>query len=377
MRALQWLGTVLVLIGGVAACDTSGPEEGEDPSPLAAAEGDSLGTWTFVEVEGAVCSDGSQTGLGVRLQEDPDGLLIWFAAGGVCAGDHCPPANGFDTGNAGNRFDGDPAGIFDDRREENNPVANYDIAYVPNCNHDLHSGSRPDASVTVGDSSETHQLVGHRNVERYAELLAPYFSERVDQVVAYGSSAGGFGSVFAYPAMAEAFAPQPVNLITESGPLPKDEDVLPPVLQQSWREVWNLNAALPPRSECPDCYGPEGGGLWNLYSYFADAYPEATFGLVTSEEDPSIRSFFEAGLPSCTEEQPEGCQISADEYRQAVRGLRSELSPERWATYYTPGDQHTFAIHDSSYYDTTTDGVPLTRWISHVLSGETPRVSAP
>ena len=55
-------------------------------------------------------------------------------------------------------------------------------------------------------------------------------------------------------------------------------------------------------------------------------------------------------------------------------GLRSAL-PEGWATYYTPGRQHPFAIHDPTYYGTTTGGVPLTGWISRVPSGETRNAS--
>ena len=67
-----------------AGTDTGGDEEGDlDPNPFEEAE-QNPGEWVWIPVEGTSCRDGSPTGMGVRLQEGADKLVIYLEGGGAC-----------------------------------------------------------------------------------------------------------------------------------------------------------------------------------------------------------------------------------------------------------------------------------------------------
>ena len=54
----------------------------EASSELAFKEAEAnMGQWTWVDVAGAQCRDGSATSLGVRLQENADDLVIFMEGG--------------------------------------------------------------------------------------------------------------------------------------------------------------------------------------------------------------------------------------------------------------------------------------------------------
>ncbi|MEM6289248.1 MAG: pectin acetylesterase-family hydrolase, partial [Bacteroidota bacterium] len=76
------LASLLLLVASAlafSACDSDDPAD----SALAEAEAN-LGAWTWIDVEGSVCRDGSATGIGVRLQDGADDLVIYLEGGGAC-----------------------------------------------------------------------------------------------------------------------------------------------------------------------------------------------------------------------------------------------------------------------------------------------------
>lgn len=373
-RKSSFLAALLLLVLGLAACDGSGPEAPLLPGDARFREAEEHpGTWQWIGVEGTRCREGTPTGLGVRLQPEAEGLVVFMAGGGVCLnGAVCDPEpKPFTEATFDSLFASGGQGLFDDGRSEN-PLRTWDIAYLPYCTGDLFAGSAPEA--VVDSVPGRQQFVGRRNVQRYLEVLAPYFAER-ERVLLIGISAGGFGAAFNYAAVADAFAPTPVTLLIDSAPLLRDDRALSPALQQAWRDVWNLEAALPPRAACPACYGPGGDGLSNLYGYVAEAYPEARFGLLSSEADGAVRAFYSLGRPGCTKETPQAC-VTPQAYWQALADQRAALPPA-WATYVQPGREHVYAVEDAAYYGTTVGGMPLTDWIEALLRGDVLRVTAP
>jgi hypothetical protein len=224
----------LAVLGGLllalSACD-SGSSIDED-GPLAEAVAN-IGQWTFLDVEGSMCRDGSATGIGVRLQEDADDLMIYLEGGGACFNGVTCQSNpsSFSEANFNARVAGLNGGIFNTR--DDNPVGDWNMVYVPYCTGDGHGGSVPNA--LVGGPTDPfglgpQQFVGHGNIERALRLLQDGVGDDPGKVLLTGASAGGFGTLVNFPAVADAFDGSDPYLLDDSGPIFFQDNVLSPQL---------------------------------------------------------------------------------------------------------------------------------------------------
>ncbi len=109
-----------------------------------------------------------------------------------------------------------------------NPVGDYNMVYVPYCTGDLHGGSFPASPGLISQGVEgLQQFVGHQNVERALALL----DEGLDapgKVLLTGSSAGGFGTLLNFGAVADTFTDSDLFLVDDSGPMFFADNVLSP-----------------------------------------------------------------------------------------------------------------------------------------------------
>ena len=345
----------LVVLGAllltVSACD-SGTVVEENPLAEAFAN---LGQWTFVDVEGSTCRDGSDTGIGVRLQEGATNLMIYLQDGGACFNDATcatnPDSYGkteFDTGEAPrlNR------GIFE--TDSANPVGDWNVAYVPYCTGDVHSGSAPNA--TVPGVAGTQQFVGHANVTRALALLKSGLGGEPGKVLLAGSSAGGFGTLLNFPSVADAFSGSQAYLLNDSGPIFFQDNVFSPQLGSDFVALYNLRGTLPAAAELY-----QRDGLQNVYAYLDRAYPDATFGLASYLEDDTIRFFFGFGQPG----NP-NTNISGGAFAAGLRDVR-DRAPESWGTYLASGDGHILVTNNSEFY--RIPGVALSDRLADLLDG--------
>ena len=339
-----------------SACD-SGTTPVPDDDPLAEAKAN-LGAWTWIDVDGARCRDGSPTGFGIRLQDGADDLAIYLEGGGACFDRTTCALNDRNFTEA--EFDAGVAttgqsGIFSTGPE--NPVGDWNMVYVPYCTGDVHGGSATDVPVPGVEGAQ--QFVGHENVERYLDLVQPNL-DTPDRVLLTGVSAGGFGALVNFAEVADRFPTSRLTLLDDSGPIFYADDVFSPEISAAFVGLYNFPEALP--SDAGDLF--EADGLPGIYSYYTDRYPSATFGLSSYLEDNVIRFFFEGG-------QPDG-EITGEEFADGLRDLRMGL-PERWATYYASGDDHTF-LRITDRFTGTSAGVALNDWLADLLDGQAPNV---
>ena len=246
-------------------------------------------------------------------------------------------------------------GIFD-RDNEENPLREWNYVFIPYCTGDVHAGSNED-----GYGGRTQ--VGYDNVGHYLTRLVPTFSD-ASEVLLSGSSAGGFGAAWNYDRVQTAFGCTPVNLLDDSGP-PMDDAYMKACLQQQWRDLWGLDETVPPG--CPDCSNEDGGGLSNFARYLAGKYPDRRFGLLSTMEDTTIRTFFGYGYSaSCSS----AMRMPADEFRAGLLDLRDRLlAPyDNFQTFYVEGDQHTFLGRPVG--DVSTGGTGLGPWITQLIEGD-------
>ncbi|NUP08817.1 MAG: hypothetical protein HOW73_22450 [Polyangiaceae bacterium] len=351
--------------GGGTQCT---PEDTFDGEPVTGEAGE----WVWVDVPDALCRDGSPAGFGVRLNPASDKLFIYFEGGGACFnGTSCNfNASSFGSSNFSNwRGGGGHSGLFDSENPDN-PVRDWNAIFIPYCTGDVHAGNAPDSDVPGFGSPQGQAFVGYRNVGLFLDRIIPTFPT-ISKVLVTGSSAGGFGATYNYDRIAQAFCPKPAVLIDDSGPAMSDE-YLTPCLQTRWRELWGLNSTLP--ADCPECAGADGGGIVNYVTYLGNKYPDTHLGLLSSDQDNTIRLFFGYGENNCANiDGAIPVSMSGQKFAEGLDDVRDNYLTglPAWSSYFVESTTHTY-LAGSGYADTTVDRVPLTDWITAIIDGGEP-----
>jgi hypothetical protein len=338
--------------------------------------------WTWYQIEGAVCRDGSPTGFYVHTGT-ANKLVIFLEGGGACSNaGFC----GFNPANVNQVLAGDgqlvlntalgaiegrqqpgvytsadhagqPAGIFDFANAAN-PMKDWSQVYVPYCTGDVHFGSKRNGSVP-GLSNQ--QFVGYLNMKLFIGRLVPTFKSKVDQVILTGSSAGGFGAAANYSMVQDSFGEEVrVDVISDSG-LPFDDKYMPVCMQKRWRDSWGLNESFPP--DCTECQTADGGGIVKVADFLLKKHPRATIGMISAMEDEVIRLFFSVGLSDCSNyDAADPVEITVGQvldpavlmapevYTMGLQDLRTKyVSTNKFATFYMPGVNHQHIFRDEFY----------------------------
>ncbi|WP_394850149.1 pectinacetylesterase family protein [Pendulispora brunnea] len=325
--------------------------------------------WTWVPVAGAKCRDGSDTGFAIRTKPDSKKLMIYLQGGGACFNAATCAANPQNFDFASWNGTQSSGGILSDSNAAN-PVKDWNAVFFPYCSGDIFGGSVESGDVPSGPQDQ--RFTGVANVLAYLKRIVPTFPN-VDQVLLTGSSAGGFGASISYERVAKAFCPRPVVMIDDAGPVMSDT-YLPPCLQQRFRNVWNLNAGLP--ADCTACNladGGSAGGLVNAVPFIINKYPQGRFGLLSADQDSTIRLFMSFGNNNCQNINGFPGTYPGDQYSKGLAELRDNyLKPTgRASTYYVPGERHTF-LYGDEFYSTKVGDVALTDWVAGILNGAAP-----
>ncbi len=312
-----------------------------DPPPL---------EWTYVEIPGTQCMDGSPGGFGVNYAPESSDVMIYLEGGGACFSDACdftafslpfvPPSDG----------------IFS-RNNNANPVRDWTIVYVPYCTGDIHAG---DAEAMLG--GQLRQFRGYSNITRYLERLVPSFP--ADRVLLTGISAGGFGAALNATQVADAYGDVELTIVDDSGP-PLSNAVIPPCLQTLFRDTWNLDATV--LADCDTC-DPDDFTT-GLLDHVLQNYPDVRFGLFSNTADAIISTYMGAGWGNGEHNNCEGVPIPvpALTYSQDLDDIRA-AHMDRASTFYQLGLGHT-ALR-VGFNITFVDGTSLPEWIGDVLDGQ-------
>lgn len=341
-------------------CPPAGPFDGEIVTAPA-------NEWTWVPVKESLCRDGSESGFGVRLNPSSDKVVLYLEGGGACfnattcginPGSFGEVAFGAWKGTAGG------TGIFN-ADSEDNPLRDWNFIYVPYCTGDIHGGAADHVDVPGLTSPKNQSFMGYVNLGHYLKRLVPTFSS-ASQVLLTGISAGGFGAAYNFDRVAEAFCPVPVTLLDDSGP-PMSDTYITPCLQKDWKSLWGLTSTLP--AGCPECNGPDGGGIVHYVDYIANKYPNSRLGLISSDKDSVISTFFGFGKNDCKLAVP----LSGKEYAAGLQELRDMYLGKApgWSTYFVSSISHTYLV-GPAFYTTEVDGTKLTEWVGTLVNGGTP-----
>lgn len=297
-------------------------------------------------------------------------LIVFFQGGGGCFDEGSCTGKGstkFGTSNfaCGWTEGTGSQGIFN-LMEPNNPFLDWNVVMLPYCSGDIYSGQAE--NVTIEGVRGEFDFVGRERVVDAVAFLAANFAD-MDTVLIAGSSAGGFGATINFPLFATAFPNASLSLIADSSPLFESDDVMSPCMQQSWRDIWNLDATLP--AGCTACSGTNGDGVSNLYDWLSTTYPGVNMGLISANGDGTIRWFFGFGRDGCTSTQ----SVPVPTYSDGLIQLRdSVLIPNgNWSTYLFTANNHVH-LPNERFYSLSEGGVNLTDRAIGVVRGNVQQV---
>lgn len=301
------------------------------------------GSWQWVDVEGTQCMNGKQTGVYVRYSQNGNkNLGVYLYGGGACFNEvTCAAASSKNPhpGDMGSK------GIFEPRSD--NPLDDYNWITVPYCTGDVHAG-QAEARIALAE----RRFSGAGNIKLIMERAVSTFTD-VQTIFVTGESAGGFGSLAAYPNIRDNFPNARGVLMDDSGQVLADE-YLAPCLVEEWRQTWNMNANLP--ADCP-CNNDEGN-MDLAWAYFRQQYPQDSFSLISSINDAVISTFFGFGVDNCTAALPIG-------FNRMHEGVEA-LAATGVNIYMIPGAGHTHTSHDE-FYSRVVDSVGLYQWVAQLL----------
>jgi len=358
----------LVACGSNSAAPSSGEagvdgarEGGEGGSP-APVTGLKLNEWVWAPVAGAHCRDGSDTGFAVNLASPPsDKLVVYLEAGGACMDQFfCSAiatpltfgASEFASWKAGSgtmpsKVD---AGLFN-RGDPANPVAGWNLVYIPYCTGDIFAGANPKGMVpNVGPQ----QFVGYTDVHLDLERIVPTFPGTT-KVLLTGSSAGAFGTYANYEQTTRAFGSStPVYVLADSGP-PMEAPYVAECAQSQLADLWGKEGAL---ADCGnDCSDPKSYFI-DFTKHLAKAYPTMPFGLISSTQDQIMGLFFGYGNPgNCMDSPLPGASLPGATYTAGLQDAQMKLAGlPNFGSFLFAGTQHT-SVETTATLDTGSTNV--------------------
>lgn len=359
-----------LLLAAVSCADETPPRASDGAVLYADLEpsGEALPTaalrWTYTEVPGAFCRDGSKTGVAIHANPRSDKLVIYLEQGGACFDSQScllNPANAAIDLLAVNLGLFATDGLFD-RSQRDNPVRDWNFAYVPYCTGDLHLGVRPDAHVPgVGPQ----KFVGYTNLQLLLPRIAATFPHP-SVVFLTGASAGGIGSLAHAARVREQFPDAALRVLDDAGPQ-LSSAVLHDCVQRKISELWGL-----PDSWLADCGAdcPNRSDSFQDYAvHVARALPEVQVGVLEAAADAELRSFAARAASGCSNVEPtfSAAQLTADFIR-----LRQKLMPfENAGTFFVDSEQHTWTATPGLYAARSGER-RLADWVRTLVEGEGP-----
>lgn len=281
MRPLPLIAVLLVGCGGDSP--TTDAAAGDDgPAADAPSLDTPANTWTWVEIPGTMCANGTPAGIGVNRSTESGGgdLFILFQGGGACwDGPTCfvqsTSVHIEDTYTMATLTQELGTALVN-HADTTNPLAHATWIYVPYCTGDLHAGARH-AEYTVSGSTRTVEHVGATNTQRFVDVLRASFPD-ADLWVA-GISAGGFGATLNFHRLRAAWPDAAIHLLQDGSPFV-------PVLAgyATWQASWSLQ--FPPG--CSTC----ATSFSAVVDAVSSANPTSRIGLLHYDNDQVIRQYF-------------------------------------------------------------------------------------
>ena len=284
----------------------------------------------FNSADGPVCFTGKQFSMFTR-NGSSNNLMIFLQGGGFCSPVVCAAVE------EGIPFI--PFGILSPS-DPQNPVANYNVGYVPYCDGSMMSGDNEVDS--DGDGVNDRFFKGIQNLSASLDVIVQNYPSP-EKIVLAGNSAGGYAVHIALPLVRKLYPQAPIYVINDSG-----VGIANPGGMASLFDYWNANAFIP--SSCADCIG-EDGNLTGLHAYQLAKDDNIRMAYISSKQD-SVTSVALGGPAFETQ------------LIEAATELNSAY-PERFQSLIDNGDAHTYIIRS---FNVEVGGVTVRQWLADMIN---------
>jgi len=250
-----------------------------------------------------------------------DDLVIFLQGGGACWSDFCFAVTA--AGGGVPRLDllnPDIAG---------NPVADWDVTYVPYCDGSLFAGDKDHDDDGDGQTDRWHR--GLANLSAALDVAKADFPDP-PRVLLAGSSGGGFGSILATPLVRHVFPDAELMVINDSGVGIARGDADPGYVERLIGE-FGAEGVIP--EDCPDCIAD--GHIMGLVDWYLAQDDTVRMGVFSAWYDSIIAGVF-------LDVEPGDFQSDM----QTLTGAIHEQHPDRYRRFFIDGTMHTTLIGDPS-----------------------------
>jgi hypothetical protein len=291
-------------------------------------------SYTFNIADGPKCLRGEAYSMATRDQSS-ENLLIYLQGGGSCSSAVCSATT---TANPVI-----PATGITSATDTQNPVASWNVVYVPYCDGSLHLGDKDHET-----ESPPRYHHGLRNLSAALDVGVATFPAP-KQILLAGSSAGGLGTIYASILVRLLYPDATLFVFNDSGVGISTPDG---VRAKLTRDEWATGQLIP--ESCPGCKAsPHSTPIigWDL-----EHDPGLRVGIFSAYEDTVIADSF--------------LMIGGAAFKQALLEETGKVVlayPERAKRFYIEGTQHTTA---GNLQTTMLNGVSIGRWLERMLTGD-------
>jgi len=270
------------------------------------------------EPRSPVCLRGGEWTVDTRAGASNE-LVIFLQGGGACWADFCAAFE-----NAGPITVG---GILDPELE-GNPVADWDVVYLPYCDGSLFAGDvdrvLPASALGEPGPSVLSYQRGLQNLTSALDIAVAEFPNP-DRILLTGVSAGAFGTIVSLPLVRFYYPNTEILVFNDSG-VGVAKDGNPDFVNETFLAGWNADSMIP--VSCPDC--TSNGHVTRLIEWQLEADPNVTMSALSFSQDFVVATLF--------------LMIPVADFTASLLAETGRIAgsyPDRYKRFITVGASHT------------------------------------
>ena len=278
-------------------------------------------TRTFSTTEGRTSCMRGDPFRASTLDRGSTDLVFFLQGGGACWDEFCLAVTAAPAGV--------PAVDILDPTTPGNPVADWNVAYVPYCDGSLFVGDRDHDDDGDGTPERLHR--GLANLSAALDMARDTLPTP-DRVLFAGSSGGGFGVLLASPLVREVFPDAELIVLADSAQ-GLGRGAAEPAFVTHVVDQWGGQDLLP--EGCTSCL--QDGHMTDIPGWYLDHDPTLRIGMFSAWYDLVIGDVFLGVGPAAF----------AVELAQTTDALHA-AHPDRFRRFFIDGRMHTSLLGDAS-----------------------------
>jgi len=309
------------------------------------------------EPRGPLCLRGTEYTVDTR-EGSSDALMIFLQGGGACWADFCSALETTNSLTADGILDPDLEG---------NPVADWDVVYLPYCDGSLFAGDvdRVLPNSFLGGSGPGQSMGYQRGLQNLTAALDIASAEfpNPSRILLTGVSGGAFGTMTAMPLVRYYYPDTEVLLFNDSGVgVAKEGD--PDFVNETLLAGWNAGSLIP--ASCSDC--TSNGHTTRFIEWQLAADDNFTMSALSFSADSVISSLF--------------LMIDPADFTTSLlaeTGRTTGLFEDRYKRFIPLGTAHTTLLSETppppggiaelGSLQTEIDGVTVLEWFTAMIDG--------